>query len=84
VTYASGDQSAIAFSPGFLRFRELSDCAVGRESVRFCALMGLVIPPEVVQLAWAVLEDRSATEREVKLALWVLSAWASAPRGNMT
>jgi hypothetical protein len=34
--------------------------------------MGLVIPPEVVQLAWAVLEDRSATEREAKLARWVL------------
>ena len=42
--------------------------AVARETVPFCALMGLVIPPEVVQLAWAVLEDRSATEREVKLA----------------
>jgi hypothetical protein len=25
-----------------------------------------------VQLAWAVLEDRSATEREVKLARWLL------------
>jgi hypothetical protein len=34
--------------------------------------MGLVIPPEVVQLAWTVLEDRGATEREVKLARWVL------------
>jgi hypothetical protein len=34
--------------------------------------MGLVIPPEVVQLAWAVLEDRNATEREVKLARWLL------------
>jgi hypothetical protein len=34
--------------------------------------MGLVIPPDVVQLAWAVLEDRSATEREVKLARWLL------------
>jgi hypothetical protein len=25
-----------------------------------------------VQLAWAVLEDEGATEREVKLARWVL------------
>jgi len=45
---------------------------VARESVRFCAPTGLVIPPEVVQLAWAVLEDRGATEREVKLARWLL------------
>jgi hypothetical protein len=34
--------------------------------------MGLVIPPDVVELAWAVLEDRSATQREVKLARWLL------------
>ena len=56
----------------FPRFRDSGECAVARESVRFCALTGLVIPPEVVQLAWAVLEDRSATEREVKLARWLL------------
>ena len=72
MTYASGAQSAIAFSLRFSGFRDFSECAVARESVRFCALMGLVIPPEVVQLAWAVLEDRSATEREVKLARWLL------------
>ena len=72
MTSASGDQSPIAFSPRFLGFRDFEQCAVARESVRFCALMGLVIPPEVVQLAWAVLEDRSATEREVKLARWLL------------
>jgi hypothetical protein len=34
--------------------------------------MGRVIPHNVVQLAWAVLEDRGATEREVKLARWLL------------
>jgi hypothetical protein len=34
--------------------------------------MGLVIPTDVVELAWAVLVDRSATEREVKLAGWLL------------
>jgi hypothetical protein len=41
--------------------------------------MGLVIPPEVVQLAWAVLEDGSATEREVTLSRWLLlsTLWVS-------
>jgi hypothetical protein len=34
--------------------------------------MGLVIPPQIVQLAWGVLGDSGATEREVKLARWVL------------
>lgn len=34
--------------------------------------MGLVIPPEVVHLAWAVFEDNRATEREVKLGGWLL------------
>jgi hypothetical protein len=34
--------------------------------------MGLVIPPHVVGLAWDVLADAGATEREVKLARWVL------------
>jgi hypothetical protein len=62
----------MAFSPYFLGFRDSVECAVARESVRFCALTGLVIPPDVVQLAWAVLEDRTATEREVKLARWLL------------
>ena len=71
-TAARRDRSAIAFSPRFLRFGEFGQCAVARETVPFCALMGLVIPPKVVQLAWAVLEDRSATEREIKLACWVL------------
>jgi len=71
-TSASGAQSAIAFSPRFPGFRKFGNCAVARESVRFCALTGLAIPPEVVQLAGAVLEDRSATEREVKLARWLL------------
>jgi len=56
----------------FSRFRDFGNCAVARESVRFCALTRLVIPPEVVELAWAALEDRGATEREVKLARWVL------------
>ena len=56
----------------FPRSRDSGECAVARESVRFCAPTGLVIPPEVVQLAWAALEDRSATEREVKLARWLL------------
>ncbi len=62
----------MAFSPCFLGFRDSGECAVARESVRFCAPMGLVIPPDVVELAWAVLEDRSATQREVKLARWLL------------
>ena len=62
----------MAFSPCFLGFRDSVECAVARESVRFCAPTGLVIPPDVVQLAWAVLEARGATEREVKLARWVL------------
>jgi hypothetical protein len=43
-----------------------------RASVPFCALTGLVIPLHIVQLAWSVLEDAGATEREVKLARWVL------------
>jgi hypothetical protein len=37
--------------------------------------MGVAIPPNVVQpawAAWAALEGRVATEREVKLARWVL------------
>jgi len=71
-TSASGDQSAIAFSLGFPGFRDFEQCAAARESVRFCASTGLVIPPNVVQLAWAVLEDRGATEHEVKLARWML------------
>ncbi len=71
-TSASGDQSAIAFSSSFPKFRDSGECAVARESVRLCAVTGLVIPPEVVQLAWTLLEDRSATEREVKLARWLL------------
>ena len=62
----------IAFSQCFLWLREFGECAVARETVPFCALMGLVIPPNVVQLAWAVLEDRGATDREVKLTRWVL------------
>ena len=45
---------------------------VARASRTSHAPTGLLIPPEVVQLAWAVLEDRSATEREVKLARWLL------------
>ena len=56
----------------FPRLHDSGECAVARESVRFCAPTGLVIPPEVVQLVWAVLEERSATEREVKLARWLL------------
>ena len=60
----------------FLGFRDSAERAVARECVRSCALVGLLIPPEVVQLAWAVLEDRRATEREVKLARWALSACA--------
>ena len=79
-TSASGDQSAIAFCLRFLGFRDSSECAVARESVRFCAPTGLVIPPEVVQLAWTVLEDRSATEREVKLARWLLLGKLLGPR----
>jgi hypothetical protein len=71
-TSASGAQSAIAFWARFPGFCDSSECAVARESVPFCAPTGLVIPVEVVQLAWAVLEDRSATEREVKLARWLL------------
>ena len=62
----------IAFSPRFPGFRDPAACAVARESVRFCAPTGLVIPPDVVQLACAVFEDRSATEREAKLARWLL------------
>ena len=69
---ASGDQSPIAFSPCFLRFRDSGECAVARESVPFCAPMGLVIPPHIVQLAWEVFANSSATEREVTLARWLL------------
>jgi hypothetical protein len=80
VTYASGDQSAIAFSPRFPRFREFGDCAVGRESVRFCAPVGLVVPAPIIQLAWGVLEDGDATERELDLARWVLLSTLRASR----
>ena len=71
-TSASGAQSATAFPPCFPAFRDSGECAVARESVRFCAPTGLVIPPDVMQLAWAVLWDRGATDREVKLARWLL------------
>jgi len=42
--------------------------------------MGVAIPPNVVQPAWAALEDRVATEREVKLARWVLLTTLSESR----
>jgi hypothetical protein len=71
-TSASGDQCASHFSQGFPGFPDSDECAVARESVRFCASVGLVIPPQIVQLAWGVLGDSGATEREVKLARWVL------------
>jgi len=71
-TSASGDQCASHFSQCFAGFSHSDECAAARESVRFCAPTGLVIPPDVVQLAWAVLVDSGATEREVKLARWVL------------
>ena len=65
-------KSAIASFPRFPRFRDFGECAVARESVRFCALTGLVIPPRIIQLAWASLADAAATDREVALARWVL------------
>jgi len=72
MTSASGAQSAIAFSPRFGRFREVGDCALGRESVRFCALMGLVIPPHIEWLARHIVDDPDASVRELVLAHWVL------------
>jgi hypothetical protein len=52
--------------------RDSGGCAVARESVRFRGLMGLVIPPRIIQLAWDSLADAAATDREVALARWVL------------
>jgi hypothetical protein len=41
--------------------------------------MGLVIPPELVELASAILEDQRASEREVRLAHWLLVSTLIAP-----
>jgi hypothetical protein len=34
--------------------------------------MGLAMPPRIIQLAWDLLADAAATDREVVLARWVL------------
>jgi hypothetical protein len=70
--YASGDQCTSDFRPGFPRSSHSDECAGARESVPICATVGFVIPAPIVQVAWAVLEDPRATEREVKLARWAL------------
>ena len=58
--------------PHFLGFRDSVECAVARETVRFRAPTGLVIPPRIIQLAWDSLADAAATDRELALARWVL------------
>jgi len=71
-TSAPGAQAAIAFFRCFPVFRDSVECVAARESVRFCALTGLVIPPPNIQLAWDSLADPTATDREVALTRWVL------------
>ncbi len=73
-TSASGDQSTIAFSPRFPGFRDSGECAVARESVRFCAPTGLVIPAYIEWLAGHIVDDPDASVRELVLAHWVLGA----------
>ncbi len=72
-TSASGDQCTSDFFLRFPRFRDSAECAIARESVRFRALTGLVIPPHIVWLARHVSEDPGASVRELMLARWVLS-----------
>ena len=72
-TSASGDQSSSDFFPRLPGFPELDECAGARESVPFCAPTGLVIPLHIVWLARRALSDPGASEREVKLACWVMS-----------
>ena len=71
-TSASGAQSPIASSLRLLGFRDSGECAVARGSARLSTLMGLAMPPRIIQLAWDLLADAAATDREVVLARWVL------------
>ena len=71
-TSASGDQCTSHVSLRFPGFRDSVEYAEARETVSFCALTGLVIPPHIVWLARHVLDDPAASVRELILARWVL------------